>query len=147
MSQRFPIPDAAIDAVALELYRLTLALATDPVPLPLIGRWDRDTGLRQRYRQAATSVLNTAARQALILPPPAEVRAEWGIWWHAGNPDGIALSECHFGSRGRAVTRAESRIGEYGITSYTIVRRDHYIWDTGNLASLSTDWRKDPATD
>lgn len=144
MSPRFP--DGVIDAVGLELYRLALSLNPGLVPASVIGRWDHDTDLQQRYREAARSVLRVVTDKAMIIPEPDETRYEWGIWWHSGDLDGIVLSKSQFGTRERAVARADSRIGEYGITSYTIVRRQHHLWNSGEVASLSTDWCKDPDT-
>lgn len=144
-----PLPAAA---VARELVRLVAAVAPGH-PDTRVGRWDRDPDLQDRYAEAARRVLAAAAADhALILPTPDETRTEYGVWWHAGDParpgytDAIRTSEYHFASRAAAVERARKRIGQYGITGFTIVRREHQTWnDPDNpLVALSSNWTPDP---
>jgi hypothetical protein len=59
-----------------------------------------------------------------LLPEPVETGVEWSVDWHADG-EGIVLSESGFGCRAEAEKRGRERIGEYGITRYTLHRREH----------------------
>jgi hypothetical protein len=61
----------------------------------------------------------------MVLTAPTATRTEWGIWWHADDPDGIVNSAYKIGSRDEAVTVAGLRVGVYGVTGYTLVTCEH----------------------
>ncbi len=142
-----PLPSAAINALALELYRLAMAVTPDGHPDAQPGQWDRNWDLRTRYVLAARAMLRNVADHALILPRPAKVSVEYAVWWHGGDPAAIRLDERQFSSRERAARRAEERIGEYGIVGYRIVSREHHLYeieDGSGLDSITTDWVESP---
>jgi ribosome modulation factor len=60
-----------------------------------------------------------------LLSKPVETTTEWGVWWHGDDPDGIVMTEERMGSRQRAETVGAERIGQYGITSFTVRCCEH----------------------
>lgn len=102
------------------------------------GAGEAIDGLLGDYRQNADAVLDALAGR--LLPVQTETRTEWGVWWHAGRPDGIVLDEYRIGSQMRAERRAKERLGEYGIDGYTIIRREHRQF--ADDSSWTGDWVK-----
>lgn len=142
-----PIPSAAINALGLELYRAAMAVAPDGHPDAQPGKWDRDWDLRTRYVLAARTMLNHIADKVLILPNPAVIDVEYGVWWHGEDRDGIRLAQAQYTSRESAVRQADKRVGEYGITGYRVVRREHHRYAIQNdygLDVITTEWVDDP---
>ncbi len=140
-----PIPTKAIDLLALELYRLVHHVGSrDDVP----GRWDRDPELQDQYRRLAVATLGKVGAGCVILPVPIEVRVEWAAWSIGGVPqvpDVIRYSSAQHPSRESAETSGREKVGQFGITGYRIVRREHHVFapDTG-FATLTTQWCDDP---
>jgi ribosome modulation factor len=82
---------------------------------------DTATWLNAGLKQGIAALATTGR----LLPALVETTTEWGVWWHGDNPDGIVLTEYRIGWRDHAERRAKERIGEYGITSFTVVCCEH----------------------
>lgn len=87
---------------------------------------------------AAAAVLGGLAQHGRLLPEPAEVRTEYGVWWHAGDSDGIRLDQERLRSPEEAHEEGRSRIGQYDITRYTVHWREHRMYADGS--SWSGPW-------
>ena len=66
-----------------------------------------------------------------LLPDPERTRTEYEVHWHAGG-DGIVLDQAHLISEAEAHKIGATRIGQYGITRYTIHRREHRNYPDGS---------------
>lgn len=74
---------------------------------------------------ARTATIADTALRGII----TELRTEYAIWWHSdGDDDAIRLSEHQIGYLSRALRRGPERVGEYGITHFTIRFRHHVIF-------------------
>lgn len=90
-------------------------------------------------RKDARPVLDLLAAAGRLTPEPAHTHTEWGVWWHSGNPEGICLDAGRLQSAEEAHREGVRRIGEYEIDSYTVVCRQHRIYNHGHGA-WSGDW-------
>jgi hypothetical protein len=77
-------------------------------------------------------VLKFLANAGRLLPQGGETRTEWEVRWHIGPDDGIALHEQRLGSRRDAEVRGPQRVGQYGITRYSVHHRGHRIFEDGS---------------
>lgn len=93
--------------------------------------WGDPAGVAQQVVDA----LRAAGR---LLPDGGETRTEWEVRWHSGPDDGICMEERYHASRASAETVGPTRIGQYGITRYSIHRREHRIFEDGS--SWSGPW-------
>lgn len=82
--------------------------------------------------RAARRVLAALAEAGRLLPEVIEVRTEFGVRWHAGDSDGIRLDLDRIASPEQANEVGQQRIGEYGITRYTVERREHRLFADGS---------------
>lgn len=90
-------------------------------------------------RASARRVLALLAERGRLIPDGAEVTEQWEAWCHGDDSDGIRHgSEYAEASRERAEEWARQQIGRYGITRYTIVRRECRSWPDGTV--LTTPW-------
>lgn len=82
--------------------------------------------------QAVALVQGALAAAGRLLPAPTEVRIEYGVLWHSGDSDGIVLSADRLGSLDEAHRCGQERIGEYGITRYSVRRCEHRKYADGS---------------
>lgn len=62
-----------------------------------------------------------------------EERTEFEVRWHGpGDGDGIRMDRRHIASRERADEIGPTKVGEYGITRWTVWRRLHRIYADGS---------------
>lgn len=86
----------------------------------------------------AGRTLKFLANAGRLLPEGGETRTEWEVRWHSGPDDGICMEERYHASRASAETTGPTRIGQYGITRYSVHHREHRIFDDGS--SYSGPW-------
>src|SRR4051812_45170643 len=86
-------------------------------------------GHRLRVIRGQIGALAAAGR---LLPEGGETRTEWEVRWYSGPDDGIALHEQRLGSRRDAEVRGPQRVGQYGITRYSVHHREHRIFEDGS---------------
>ena len=72
--------------------------------------------------RAALDALAAAGR---LLPEATQESTEWGVWWHATDPEGIVMTDYQHPRREQAERTAKERIGQYGITGYSLVKCEH----------------------
>lgn len=82
--------------------------------------------------------LHNADLAGRLLPEGGETRTEWGVHWHVSGEGGIAMSEGRFGWRDAAERRGRERVGQYGITRYSVHRREHR--DFGEQGTFVGPW-------
>lgn len=82
-------------------------------------------------RHEIRDVLDALAAAGRLLPPDAEHREEWEVRW-LSDRGGICMHERHLISRASAEELGPARVGEYGITSYSVHRRTHRIFGDGS---------------
>jgi hypothetical protein len=82
--------------------------------------------------------LHNADLDGRLLPDGGRTRTEYEVRWHDDDGGGILMDERHFPSRAAAERRGPERIGEYGITRYSVHRRQHLIFEDGS--SYSGPW-------
>lgn len=97
--------------------------------------------------RALAAVLEQLAyhRPELLLGQADEETQEFGVLWHGedpyANPDaGIRMHESRIGFLNRAVALGEEKIGQYGITHFTVEKRVHRSYPNGG--SWSGPWQK-----
>jgi hypothetical protein len=112
-------------------------LTTDDETWQGITEDDRDS-----YREATRAQLDALAAAGLLLPEGAGTRIEWGVTWHADDPDGIRMWQGGMTHRAEAEQRALSKLGEYGITRYRLQTREHRDFADGSC--LSGPWSPIP---
>lgn len=72
-------------------------------------------------------------RNPTQMPDDCEVGTEWEVrWYGTDDPDGIRLSQRHLQSRAQADNIAPTRLGEYGITRWSIHYRHHWSFGDGD---------------
>jgi len=126
----------AIDQPALDVYTELRTLFTN-----LAG------GPHLPLSHTADQVANIAAmalRSAGLLPQPVvEAHAEFMVRWHAEDPTGIRMNERHLATAEEAHHLGPQRLGQYGITQYTVWTRRHHLLADG--ASWVSGWTEVPA--
>lgn len=104
-----------------------------PIPAWGLAEGEQADRLAENWaRVVAGAVLDALRAAGRLLPEGGETRTEWAVWWHAGDSDGVVLSERQFGWRDKAERRGQERIGQYGITRFTLQRREHRIFEDGS---------------
>lgn len=81
-----------------------------------------------------TAVLQQVALLAehAVAGKTTTVHAEYKVLWHGDDDDAIRMSEHQIGYLSRALRRGPARIGEYGITRFTVQFRTHVAFGDGS---------------
>lgn len=132
--------------------RIAIAIADPEAVLPRRRAFD-DDGQESMFswsRSAVQSVIDMLAQHdpVALLGRPDGRRVEYAVFWHIGDPDLITpkpglggLRSCYQISHlTDAIRLAESNIGKFGFSWYTIEHREHYSYSNG--VDLSTPWRR-----
>lgn len=132
----------------LGLDRRVLAAAHDPGAV-LIRRGschDLEPVCDWSQRAVQKVLVNLAEHDpAALLGEPDGVHHEYAVYWHDGEPGadpnpGICDSGHYFSYVTAAMIAGERKLGQYGITWYTISTREHRTYPNGT--EWSGAWRK-----
>lgn len=95
--------------------------------------WNRrPEGDRNLMRAAAAGFLDLIRGAGRLLPWGGETRTEWKVLWHGDDGDSIRNYQHHVATREDADVLGAQKVGKYGITRYSVHRRDHRIFDDGS---------------
>lgn len=117
--------DPLIDKIAEAMYEDEHASTPGGWYKPWAEAHDSTVEMYTDRAEMALKVIEAAGR---LLPVPVETRTEYEVRWHAGDSDAIRSHQRHLTSVREAHEFGPDRIGQYGITRYTVWRREHRIF-------------------
>jgi hypothetical protein len=116
-----------------------LAAITNAADHPDLNVW-RDPAGDVVGSPGVLAAIAVDALRDRLLPEATQTSTEWGVWWHGTDPHGICLTSEHLRDRTQAEKVAVEKVGQYGITGYTLVSCEHRRYADGS--TWISAWRR-----